>query len=65
MLVAPITKAAIIDLLKVFIIFLLLIKDSFTNATMMPTIYFIFFSWLKTYSAVIYIHFGKDLQAAR
>jgi len=32
---------------------------------MMPTIYSLNFSRLNTYSAVIYIHFGKDLQAAR
>jgi len=44
MLVAPITKAAIIDLLKVFIIFLLLIKDRLSNATMMPTIYILIFN---------------------
>jgi len=42
-----------------------LIKDTFTNATMMPTIYFFIFSGLSTYSAAIYIHLGKDLQAAR
>ncbi|GKW53908.1 hypothetical protein NCCP2140_29610 [Pseudoalteromonas sp. NCCP-2140] len=65
MLVAPITKAAIIDLLKVFIIFLLLIKDTFTNATIMPTIYLFIFSRLTSHSAPIYIHLGKDLQAAR
>ena len=32
---------------------------------MMPTIYLFIFSELNTYSANIYIHLGKDLQAAR
>jgi len=42
-----------------------LIKDSLSNATMMPTIYLFIFSDLNIHSAMIYIHFGKDLQAAR
>jgi len=31
----------------------------------MPTIYSLTFSKLSTHSATIYIHLGKDLQAAR
>ncbi|MBE0358402.1 hypothetical protein PALI_a1675 [Pseudoalteromonas aliena SW19] len=37
--VEPRTKAAIIDLLNVFIIFLLLIKDTFINANFRPTLF--------------------------
>ncbi|GAA58596.1 hypothetical protein P20652_0452 [Pseudoalteromonas sp. BSi20652] len=37
--VVPRTRAAIIDLLNVFIIFLLLIKDTLTNASFGPTLF--------------------------